>query len=152
MLDMLYTFSKALIHVATAIDEAYYEGKENELENIELTSDQILETMNIDNLTICYETTGIENFTIKNIEQVLKQNYIKNDFKILDVIVRKNCAYLKVIHDIPLSGSNKCYGTSFSINYMEPNNGVAVYGLDTKNANEKLVFKEIAKEIINAIS
>ncbi|WP_417942339.1 hypothetical protein [Flavobacterium sp. RS13.1] len=149
---MLYTFSKVLIHVATAIDEAYYEGKENELENIELTPDQILETMDIDNLTICYETTGIENFTIKNIEQVLKQNYIKNDFKILDVIVRKNCAYLKVIHDIPLNGNNKCYGTSFSINYMEPNNGVAVYGLDTKSANEKLVFKEIAKEIINAIS
>lgn len=152
MLDMLYTFSKVLIHVATAVDEAYYEGKENELENIELTSDQILETMNIDNITNCYESTGIENFNIKNVEQILKQNYIKNEFTILDVIVRKNCAYLKVRHDIPLSGRNKCYGASFSINYMEPNNGVAVYGFATKNENERVAFKEIAKEIISAIS
>ena len=148
---MLITFSKALIHVATAIDEAYYEGKENELETIQLTSDQILETMNIDNLTICYEATGIDNFDIRNVEQLLKQNYTRDDFAIHDVIVRKNCAYLKVRHDIPLHGKNKCYGASFSVNFMEPNNGVAIYGFSTKNSNEKQAFKEIAKELINAL-
>ncbi|AXB56685.1 hypothetical protein [Flavobacterium fluviale] len=149
---MLFTFSKALIHVATAIDEAYQEGRENELENIELSSDQILETMNIDNITICYETTGIDNFDIKNIEQILRQNYTKNEFGIHYIIVRKNCAYLKVTHDIPLQGRNKCYGTCFSINYMEPNKGVAVYGYSTKNTAEREAFKEMASEIIKALS
>ncbi|WP_281235105.1 hypothetical protein [Flavobacterium gelatinilyticum] len=148
---MLITFSKLLIHAATAIDEAYQEGRENELENIELSSDQILETMDIDNITICYETTGIANFDIKKTEQILKQNYTKNEFDIHDVIVRKNCAYLKVRHDIPLQGRNKCYGACFSINYMEPNNGVAVYGYSTKNAAERQVFKEIANELIKSL-
>lgn len=152
MLDMLFTFSKVLIHVATAVDEAYYEGKENELENLEQTSDEILDTMNIDNINMCYGTTGIEDFNIKNIEQILKQNYIKKDFIIHDVIVRRSCAYLKVKHDIPLNGGNKCYGACFSINYMEPNNGIAVYGYPTKNTAEREAFKEIASEIIKALS
>lgn len=148
---MLFTISKTIINVATAIDEAYQEGIENELENTGLTSDQILETMYIDNLNICYETTEIYNFDIENVEQILKQNYVKKDFDIHDVIVRKNCAYLKVTHDIPFNGGNKCYGTYFSINYMQPNNGVAIYGLQTKNSNEKLAFKEIANELITAL-
>jgi hypothetical protein len=152
MLDTLFTFSKALIHVATAIDEAYYEGKENELEEIELSSDQKLELMDIDKITVCYETTGIENFVIKDVEKILKQNYFKNEFTIKEVIVRKNCAYIKVTHDIPLSSATRGYGACFSINFMDVNNGVSVYGYGTKNANEKQVFKEIANELINAVS
>nr|WP_315251043.1 hypothetical protein [uncultured Flavobacterium sp.] len=149
---MIFALSKTIINVATAIDEAYYEGKENEVENMVLSSDQKLETMDIDNLTVCYETTGIDNFLIKDIEKNLKNNYLKNDFEIKDVIIRKNCAYLKVMHDIPFKGGNKCYGTSFSINFMEVNNGISVYGHKTKNTNEKLVFKEIANELLKAVS
>jgi hypothetical protein len=152
MLDTIFTLSEVIIKVAKAADEAYYEGKENEVENMVLTSDQKLETMNIDNLTVCYQTTGIDDFLIKDIEKNLKNNYLKNDFEIRDVIIRKNCAYLKVMHDIPFKGGNKCYGTSFSINFMEVNNGVSVYGHKTKNANEKLVFKEIANELLKAVS
>lgn len=152
MLEMIFALSKTIINVATAIDEAYYEGKENEVENMVLTSDQKLETMDIDNLTVCYQTIGIDNFLIKDIEKNLKENYLKNDFEIKDVIIRKNCAYLKVMYDIPFKGGNKCYGTSFSINFMEVNNGVSVYGHKTKNTNEKLVFKEIANELLKAVS
>lgn len=152
MLDMLVTFSKVLIHVATAVDEAYYEGKEGEFEAMELTTQQKLDGMDIDNIYVCYETTGIDNFQIKNVEQILKQNYIKNDFAIKDVIVRGNCAYIKVMHDIPFNGGNRCYGAYFSINFMEANNGVSVYGYTTKNANEKQAFKEIAAELLKAVS
>lgn len=152
MIDLLFTFSKVLIKVATAVDEAYYEGKEGEFEAMELTTQQKLDGMDIDNINVCYETTGIDNFLINNVEQILRQNYQENDFHIKDVIVRKNCAYIKVMHDIPFKGGNKCYGTSFSINFMEVNNGVSVYGFTTKNADEKLVFKEIANELIKAVS
>ncbi|OOV29807.1 hypothetical protein BXU11_08050 [Flavobacterium sp. LM5] len=149
---MIFTFAKVLINVATAIDEAYYEGKENEVENMVLSSDQKLETMDIDNLTVCNQTAEINDFLIKDIEKNLKNNYLQNDFEIIDVIIRKNCSYLKVMHDIPFKGGNKCYGTSFSINIMEVNNGVSVYGHKTKNTNEKLVFKEIANELLKAVS
>ena len=152
MLDTIFTLSEVLIKVAKVADEAYYEGKEAEFAAMELTTEQKLEGMNIDNLTICYETAGIDNFIIKDVEKVLKQNYLKNDFAIKDVIIRKNCAYIKIMHDIPLNGGNRCYGTSFSINFMEVNNGVSVYGYATKNANEKQVFREIANEIIKAVS
>ena len=149
---MIVTFSKVLIHVATAIDEAYYEGKQNELEEIELSSEQKLELMDIDKITMCHETTGIENFAIKNVEQILKQNYIKNEFTIKEVIVRKNCAYIKIMYDIPLNRGGRAYGTSFSINFMEVNNGVSVYSCETKNTSEKQVFKQIAAELIKAVS
>lgn len=149
---MIFTFAKVLINVATAIDEAYYEGKENEVENMVLSSDQKLETMDIDNLMVCYQTAEINDFLIKDIEKNLKNNYLQNDFEIIDVIIRKNCSYLKVMHDIPFKGGNKCYGTSFSINFMEVNNSVSVYGHKTKNTNEKLVFKEIANELLKAVS
>ncbi|WP_289665240.1 hypothetical protein [Flavobacterium panacagri] len=149
---MLFTFSKVLIHVATAIDEAYQEGQENELENLELSSDEILETMDIDNITSCYQNTGIEGFNIKNAGHVLKQNYTGKVFDILHVIVRRNCAYVKVMHSIPFNGGNKCYGASFSINFMEPNNGVAIYGCPTKNSDEKQAFKAISMELLAALS
>ena len=56
------------------------------------------------------------------------------------------------MHAIPYSGRNKCYGASFSINFMTVNDGVAVYGAKKINADEELVFKEIANELINAVS
>lgn len=149
---MIFTFVKTLIKVATVLDEAYYEGKENELDVIVLSSDEKLETMNLDNLNICYQSKRIENFSVANAEQILINNYRKNDFEIKDVIVRKNCIYIKAIHAIPFNGTNKCYGASFSINYMEPNNCVSVYGHKTMNSNEKQVFQEIASEFITTLS
>lgn len=149
---MIFTLSKTIIHVATAIDEAYYEGKGNELDLIVLSSDEKLETMNLDNLNICYQSKGIADFSIANAEQILINNYLKDDFEIKDVITRKNCIYIKVIHAIPFKDSNKCYSASFSINYMTVNNSVSVYGFKTTNSNEKQVFKEIANELITTLS
>lgn len=149
---MIFTLSKTIIKVATALDEAYYEGIENELDLTVLSSDEKLETMNLDNLNICYLSKGIANFSIANAEQILINNYLKNDFEVKDVIVRKNCIYIKVIHAIPYNGGNKCYGASFSINYMEPNRCVSVYGHKTTNSNERQVFQEIANEFITALS
>jgi hypothetical protein len=149
---MIFTFAEVLIKVATTVDEAYYEGKEGDFDLIVLSSDEKLETMNIDNLNTCYQSAGIDNFLVDNVEQILMNNYLKNDFEIKDVIARKNCIYVKVIHAIPFKGENKCYGASFSINYMEPNNSVSVYGYKTTNSNEKQVFQEIANELITVLS
>lgn len=148
---MLFELSKGIIQVATFTGEAYYESQDG-VDSIVMTSEEKLQTMNIDNLVSCYDsTTQISNYSSKKAEQFLMNNYLSNHFLIKDIIIRENCIYLKIVHAIPFKDVNKCYGTSFSINYMKPNNCVSVYGSITKNANEKQAFKEIANELITAL-
>lgn len=118
----------------------------------EFTPAEKLENMNIDSLNICYKTAGIIDFSIENARRTLLNHYVQSDFYIDDVIIRQNCMYIKVMHAIPYNGGNKCYGASFSINFMTVNNGVSVYGSKKINPDEELVFKEIANELLKAVS
>jgi hypothetical protein len=118
----------------------------------EFTPQEKLDNMNIDSLNICYKTAGISGFSIEKARRTLLNSYVQHDFYIDDVIIRQNCMYIKVMHAIPFNGGNKCYGASFSMNFMTVNDGVAVYGSKKINADEELVFKEIANELIKAVS
>lgn len=148
---MILSFAKILIEGASVVDKAYYDGQDS-VDSIVLSSDEKLESMNIDNLVVCYQSAKINAFLIEKIEQILMHNYQKKDLYINDVIVRKNCIYLKVMHAIPFTDINKCYGATFSINYMETNNCVSIYGAKTTNLKEKQAFKEIANELITTLS
>lgn len=118
----------------------------------ELTEAEKLDNMNIDSLNICYKTARINNFSIENARRTLLNHYVQNDFYIDDIITRHNCIYIKVMHAIPYDDGNKCYGASFSINFMTVNNGVSVYGSKKTNITEEIVFKEIANELLKAVS
>lgn len=118
----------------------------------EFTSQEKLENMNIDSLNICYHTMGIADFSIEKARRALLNHYVQNNFYIEDIIVCQNCMYIKVLHSIPFNGNNKCYGAAFSLNYMTVNNGVSVYVSKKLNADEKLVFSEIANELIKAVA
>jgi hypothetical protein len=118
----------------------------------EFTEEEKLENMNIDSLNICYKTAGSANFSIEKARRTLLNNYVETDFYIDDIIIRQNCMYIKVLHSIPFKSTNKCYGAAFSINYMAANNGVSVYGSKKINADEELVFKQIASELLIAVS
>lgn len=118
----------------------------------EFTPAEKLENMNIDSLNICYKTAGINDFSIEKAKHTLLNHYVQSDFYIDDIIVRQNCMYVKVMHAIPYNGGNKCYGASFSINYMTVNNGVSVYGSKKLNVDETQVFKEISNELLKAVS
>lgn len=118
----------------------------------EFTPAEKLENMNIDSLNICYKTAGINDFSIEKAKHTLLNHYVQSDFYIDDIIVRQNCMYVKVMHAIPYNGGNKCYGASFSINYMTVNNGVSVYGSKKLNVGETQVFKEISNELLKAVS
>ncbi|PXY43081.1 hypothetical protein [Flavobacterium hydrophilum] len=118
----------------------------------EFTPQEKLDNMNIDSLNICYKTAGIANFSIENARRMLLNKYIQDDFYIDDIIIRQNCMYIKLMHSIPYKSVNKCYGASFSINFMTVNDGVSVYGSKKINADEEQVFKEIANELIKAVS
>lgn len=118
----------------------------------EFTPQEKLDNMNIDSLNICYKTAGIANFSIENARRTLLNKYVQDDFYVDDIIIRQNCMYIKVMHSIPYKSGNKCYGAAFSINFMTVNDGVSVYGSKKINADEELVFKEIANELIKAVS
>jgi hypothetical protein len=151
VIDIIFKLSTSIIDVAKYADEAYHEG-EPDIDSIVLSSAERLELMDIDNLVVCYQSIIVNAFTIKQIEQLLIDNYQKEHLYIRDIITRKNCIYMKVMHAIPFTDIDKCYGTSFSINYMESNNCISVYGIKTKNTDEKQAFKEIAHELITTLS
>lgn len=150
MIDIIFKLSTSIIDVAKYADEAYHEGKPD-IDSIVLNSTERLELMNIDSLVVCYQSIIVNDFTIKKIEQLLKDNYQKEHLYIRDIITRKNCIYIKAMHAIPFTDINKCYGATFSINYMESNNCISVYGIKTKNTEEE-VFKQIANELITTLS
>lgn len=160
VLGTLITIISIIVHIVQKVNQSLY-GNDNSRSSYrdvtyevvhEFTPQEKLENMNIDSLNICYKTTGIIGFSIENARRTLLNKYVQHDFYIDDVIIRQNCMYIKVMHAIPFNGRNKCYGASFSMNFMTVNNGVAVYGSKKINADEELVFKEIANELINAVS
>ncbi|QLC65991.1 hypothetical protein LPB248_06775 [Flavobacterium sp. LPB0248] len=159
LLGTLITIISLIVHIVQKVNESSY-GNDNRsfyrdvtYEVVhEFTQQEKLDNMNIDSLNICYKTAGISGFSIEKARRTLLNSYVQSDFYIDDVIICHNCMYIKVMHAIPYNSSNKCYGASFSINYMTVNDGVSVYGSRKINADEELVFKEIANELINAVS
>ncbi|GIQ57591.1 hypothetical protein Flavo103_07270 [Flavobacterium collinsii] len=160
VLGTLITIISIIVHIVQKVNESSSksDNNRNSYRDVtyevvhEFTPQEKLENMNIDSLNICYKTAGINGFSIENARRTLLNHYVQDDFYIDDVIIRQNCMYIKVMHAIPYSGRNKCYGASFSINFMTVNDGVAVYGSKKINADEELVFKEIANQLIHAVS
>ncbi|MFV8346189.1 hypothetical protein [Flavobacterium sp. ZB4P13] len=159
VLSAILTIGTIIYHIISKISESsdnstnnYSHSDDSYLDTYELSQEEKLESMNIDNLVMCYQSTKINHFSVKKVEQTFMNNYLQNDLDIKDVIIRKNCIYIKVMHSIPFKDRNKCYGASFSINYMEPNNCVSIYGSQKTNSDEQQAFKEIANELITTLS
>lgn len=160
VLGTLISIISIIVHIVHKVNQSSY-GSDNSRSSYtdttyqvvhEFTAEEKLENMNIDSLNICYQTAGVDNFSITNARRTLLNHYVQNDFYIDGIIIRQNCMYVKVMHSIPFRGSNKCYGASFSINYMTVNNGVSVYGSKKINDDETQVLKEISQELIKAVS
>jgi len=160
VLGTLISIISIIVHIVHKVNQSSY-GNDNGRSSYrdttyevvhEFTPQEKLENMNIDSLNICYKTAGISGFSIERARRTLLNSYVKQDFYIDDIIIRQNCMYIKVMHAVPYNSGNKCYGASFSINFMTVNNGVSVYGSKKINADEELVSKQIANELINAVS
>lgn len=149
-----------LYKVISSISEASDSGSSHRhvdtsnhyLDNYEFSEEEKLDNMSIDNLVVCYNSAIASNHSIKSAVQSLTYNIHQSDLVIKDIIVRRNCIYVKVMHAIPFSEWNKCYGAAFSINYMEPNNSFSVYGMDKINKEEVAAFKAISTELLAALS
>lgn len=158
VLSAIISIIGIIVHLIQKADHSSYRSSSISYTDVtyqvvhEFTPQEKLDNMNIDSLNVCYKTAGIVNFSIENARRTLLNGYVQNDFYIDDIIIRQNCMYIKVMHSIPYKGNNKCYGAAFSINFMTVNNGVSVYGSKKINADEELVFREIANELIKAVS
>jgi len=160
VIGTLITIISIIVHIVQKVNESSY-GNDNGRSSYrdvtyevvhEFTPQEKLENMNIDSLNICYKAAGITGFSLEKARRTLLNSYVQNNFYIDDIIIRHNCMYIKIMHAIPYHGSNKCYGASFSINFMTVNDGVSVYGSGKINKDEEMVFKEIANELIKAVS
>lgn len=160
VIGTLITIISIIVHIVQKVNESSY-GNDNGRSSYrdvtyevvhEFTPQEKLENMNIDSLNICYKAAGITGFSLEKARRTLLNSYVQNNFYIDDIIIRHNCMYIKIMHAIPYDGSNKCYGASFSINFMTVNDGVSVYGSGKINKDEEMVFKEIANELIKAVS
>ncbi|TDO96606.1 hypothetical protein [Flavobacterium sp. 245] len=159
VLSFIISIVGIIIHIVQKADNSSYSSNRSSYGSTtthevvhKFTPEEKLENMNIDSLNICLKTGEAFNFSLEKARLTLLNKYVQSDFYIDDALIRKNCMYIKVRHSIPFKGSNKCYGASFSINYMTVNNGISVYGSQKLNADEKQVFEEIANELIKAIS
>lgn len=141
----------SIIKTATFLDEAYAEAREGEFDLIVLTKEEILRNMNIDELTICYGTSRIQNYTIRKAQLILLSDQIKS-FQVSEIIVKHQCIYLKIKHSIPYDSGLFDFGSVLAINYVEPNENVIVYGYPTRHQNERVAFSNIANEIIAELS
>lgn len=158
VLSVIITIIGIIVHIIHKADHSFYRSISISYTDTtyqvvdEFTPQEKLDNMNIDSLNICYKTAGISDFSIENARRTLLNKYVQNDFYMDDIIIRLNCMYIKVMHAIPYQSGNKCYGAAFSINFMTVNDDVSVYGSKKINADEELVFKEIANELIKAVS
>lgn len=158
VLSAILTIGTLLYHIISKISESssssssrYNYSNSHYESTYALTQDEKLLNMKIDELNNCYVTSKIIGFTISRAELILLSGQIKG-FEINQIIKQKNCIYIKVKHSIPYNSGVNNYGSSFSINFIEPTNNVIVYGFKTFNSNEEQTFYSIANEIINELS
>jgi hypothetical protein len=116
-----------------------------------MSSEEKLSNMKIDEIDTCYKSAKIQNYSLAWAEQLLISDQIKG-FEVVDVFIRYRCIYIKAKHSIPYNTGFNEFSTSMSINYIEVNNNVIVYGFNTYNGNEKDAFECIANEIITELS
>lgn len=158
VLSAILTIGTILYHIISKINESSNRSSSrsnysnsNYEPTYALTQDEKLQNMKIDELNTCYATSKINGFTMNKAELILSIGQIKG-FEINQIIKQKNCIYIKVKHSIPYNSGVNDYGSSFSINFIEPTENVIVYGFKTFNQNEEQAFYSISNEVINELS
>ena len=126
---------------------------DNYLESYEFSKEEKLQNMNINSLVVCYaSSTAITHYSVRKATQLLADRSHIPNLIVEEIIEQNNCVYLKLMHGLPFDSSNKCYGASFGIYYMNANKCVSIYGGNTANPAEKETFKKIANEILSTLS
>lgn len=119
-------------------------------DRIALTNDEFYNSMEVENLLECYATNKIVDFNFNKAIEKLQNN--SANFKISNIIRKENIVYMKIEYSIPYNAPFKDFVTTFSMNYIQPNHNVIIYGTNPLSLNEKTVFQQIAYNLILEIT
>ncbi len=156
VISAIITIGTILYHVISKISESSGSSSSSSHANsyvntYELSQNEKLQSMNVDELHHCYATSKIADFSPRRAEQVLRSGLMKV-FDVKDIVIQGSCVNVRIKHSIPYNSGTNDYGSSFSVNCIEPTQNVIIYGFDTYNAEERKAFYSIADEIIKELS
>lgn len=115
----------------------------------QLTNDEFYNSLQLEDLVQCYATNKVANF---NFNSVLERLHNGNaNFEVLNIIRKKNVLYIKVAYGLPYNAMIKDFVASFSMNYIQPNHNVIIYGTSAVSLNQKDAFEQIAHSLIQQI-
>jgi hypothetical protein len=157
VISAILTIGTLLYHIISKINESSSgssrpaNNANSYLNTYQLSTNEKLQSMNVDELNNCYASAKIADYTPRKAEQILRSGLIRG-FEVKDVVIQGSCANVKIKHSIPYKSGPNEFGTSLSVNYIEPTQNVIVYGFDSYNPETKKAFYYMADEIIKELS
>lgn len=100
-----------------------------------------------------YKSVTNKKIIKKNVEQLLHDNQFVG-FDICDVIALKNVIYIEFsfnLGDFDSTKQSNDYASHCSLNYIEANNTVTIYGIDSSDNNVKHNIQKFADQLINKL-
>jgi hypothetical protein len=157
VLSAIITIGTLLYHIISKISESSENSQSSNsnansyINTYELSQNEKLQSMNIDELNHCYASLKITNFSAIKAKQMLRSGIIRG-FEVKNAVIQGSCVNIKIKHSIPYNSGKNDYGSSFSINYIAPTQNVIIYGFNTYNSEERNAFYSMANEIIKELS
>jgi hypothetical protein len=163
VISVLITIVSIIMHISSKIsnsDGYDYDKTTRDYEPYAPTDKERLEVIYDFKLNKCYKSTKIQTFKIEGATNFLTYNRKFKEFEIIDVLRSENCIYIKIDffwNQTSLDRQNmikksKIQMTSYlSINYIEPNNNVIVFGSSNYKPELENQLFIIAEELTNAL-
>lgn len=124
-----------------------------------LSISERLELFYFKELNYLYQSEKKQNFKINKVESLFKTTQF-NGFKVIDAITVKNITYIEISYELyfTILDSNKQPMNRvrneisfFTLNYIEANNSINIYGLTTNDINTKNALYNHSTELINKL-
>lgn len=124
-----------------------------------LSISERLELFYFKELNYLYQSEKKKNFKINKVESLLKTTQF-NGFKVIDAITVKNITYIEISYELYFTvldynkqPMNRVRNeiSFFTLNYIEANNSVNIYGLNTNDVNTKNALYNHSNQLINKL-
>jgi hypothetical protein len=124
-----------------------------------LSISERLELFYFKELNYLYQSGKKQNFKINKVESLLKTKQF-NGFKVIDAITVKNITYVEISYELYFTvldynkqPMNRVRNeiSFFTLNCIEANNSVNIYGLNTNDINTKNALYNHSNELINKL-
>lgn len=142
----IYKFISERVEDNSSPSYATYELEQR----VTLSNEEALESMQIENLMECYASKKILNFNFEKAFQKLE--CYNSNYVITHKIRKGQVIYIKVEYSIPFNSPNKDFITAFSINHIQSNDNVIIYGNKTSSYQEKNAFDLLSMDLMHALS